>query len=502
MNGSNNCLGKPMDTDKTDEAAKRKAACPTIGGVVIRAFLLICALWVFVPWIWGLCTVSGECWLDGPPPGARRQLASLRRRLDAGEAARMQSFFPEGRLFSYSFYGLAVVNVASAAEPDSDWRRWAVGELEWVIPEVTRCAEMDGFVRCANLRPRGGIIPPGQLNLLRAGYALLGGTRAEIIADFHATSALLFEEYAKTTTGSLETFPAMIWPVDNVCALESLRYHDKLFGTDYGKACRKWERWMAEHVDEQTGMMVAQIAADGTVLDRPRGCALSWSLAFMPGFAPELARAQYERYRREWFIDVLGSTGMREYPEGREVVVDVDTGPMLGDIGTAASAFGIAAARANGDYECFGRMVRGLEAMGVPSRTLTGAKEHFFGAFLLPDVLAFWAKTARIWDKPLPPTGSFPARNSAGQWWWVVLTVCILAIVIVGLLALTARRALRALRSAGGISRRRAALVIGMQCGLIAAWLATSVLSWPMTIFGLCVVAIVEERIARRAVAA
>ncbi len=63
-----------------------------------------------------------------------------------------------------------------------------------------------------------------------------------------------------------------------------------LFGTRYAAACRKWAAWMEANLDAESGMMVMQVSGRGEVLDGPRGCGLSWSLALMPGFAPELAR--------------------------------------------------------------------------------------------------------------------------------------------------------------------------------------------------------------------
>ncbi len=468
----------------------------TPGGIVLRAFLLASILWFFVPWFWNLLTVSGCGFFDGTPASAERQLASLHRRLETGEPGFMQKLHPEGRLFCHSFYGFSVVNVAVSTTPGSDLRRWAVRELEWVIASAEECAGMDEFPRFTTLRPKGGIIPAAQANLLRAGYVLLGGKREDIIREFHDVSGLLFAEFMKTQTGSLETFPRMVWPVDNSCALESLRLHDVLFGTTYSRACRKWERWMAEHLDARTGMMVARITKDGRVVDDPRGCALSWSLAFMPGYAPGLARSQYAAYRKRWFVHVLATTGVREYPEGREVIMDCDTGPVVCGIGAAASAFGIAAARANGDREAFGRMLRGLEASAMPSWSLAGAKRYFFGKFLLADVLAFWAKTVRVWDKPgREQSWDFAPIQTGGGWWVVVLCAGLLSAGAALLGCIPVRRAVRAVRCGNCIWDKRARLILAVQCAVLFAWVALSLFSWLVALVLLAVVTAVEERL-------
>ncbi|GAF70810.1 unnamed protein product, partial [marine sediment metagenome] len=210
----------------------------------------------------------------------------------------MQKIFPEGRLFSHSFYGFSLVNMVLSKPGDSEFRKMAIGDIEKLLGVIEGMVDEEPFDRCKGLTPKGGVILAGQVNLLRAGYLLIGGKKQDVVEHFHKDSRILYDAFMKSSVGSLESYPWFIWPVDNICALESLRLHDGLFGTNYIEAGDKWTRWMSSNTDAESGMMVAQISASGDVFDGPRGCALSWSLALMGGFAPDFAGSQYALYRK------------------------------------------------------------------------------------------------------------------------------------------------------------------------------------------------------------
>jgi hypothetical protein len=389
---------------------------------------------------------------------------------------------------------------------DTEFRALAVSDLERLLSIAESLADelpFDGWSSDKALK--GGVIAAGHANLLRAGYAVLGGARPEILDTFHARSAALAALFLRSPTGSLESYPGLIWPVDNCCALESLRLHDSLFGTDYAEACRGWERWMANHLDSDTGMMVAQISEAGVVLQGPRGCALSWSLAFMPTFAPELARSQYGHYRDEWFRQVFGATGAREWPPGYEGFVDADTGPILLDVGAGASGFGLAAARANGDWENLRGMIRGMECLGFPAWTWRGEKRYFGGHLLLGEVLALWGKTLRPWDvadgaDAMPGPWPKPERSS---FWLTLLIVSLIAALPSALAFVSLRNAWGSARGDREILAKRRTLVrlvLAVHGVTLLAWIVVPGLGWfPVLLIMGVVDAVESAEIARTA---
>jgi hypothetical protein len=121
-------------------------------------------------------------------------------------------------------------------------------------------------------------------------------------------------------------------------------------------------------------------------------------------------------------VHPLGTTGIREFPPGRnETFVDSDTGPIIFGMGTAATGFGIAAAKANHDEENLTGLLRGLEICSLPTVSPDLSRSRFFGQVLLADELALWGKTVCRWDKP----GEYPtvAGTANLRNFWVVVVV-------------------------------------------------------------------------------
>ena len=470
----------------------------TPAGVLVRLFVLASVLWFVLPWVIGLAVVLAR---DVPPThglAEYAQLRAIRTRLERGEAEFMGQLFPEGRLFSYTFYGFALVNMAVSAPENLQFKALAVQELERLIPIAEHLANQPPFDRNQFAVPPGGIIPVGQANLLRAGYAILGGQRQDILDAYHRVSAELHAAYMASPTGSLETYAGQIWPVDNCCALQSLYLYDRLYGTRYGDACERWSDWMAGHLDKDSGMMVAQITSTGGVEDGPRGCALSWSLAFMSTFAPDLARSQYERYRSEWFIHVLGITGIREWAPGRQGRMDVDTGPVIAGVGLAATGFGIAAAKAQNDLPNLKGLLSGLELLGFPLWTPLAQKHYFLGKVLLPDVLALWGRTFCDWSQPAAQASiAWPAIQNWGAWSLFVVAVLV-AVLLVRVALGNLRKAYRGLgeNPLAWSWGRRAFVVIDLAA--LACWLILPPFSWLYALLLMGLAEIVETRLVAR----
>ena len=115
-------------------------------------------------------------------------------------------------------------------------------------------------------------------------------------------------------------------------------------GLDYNAAGRKWVGWLRAHLDADSGVMPAQISFSGPVIEGPRGCALSWSLAFMPEFAPEFAAEQYARYRKEWALHRAGLVGIRERVQMLGGKMSIETAP--GEVVDVDNALDLSLARA------------------------------------------------------------------------------------------------------------------------------------------------------------
>lgn len=330
----------------------------------------------------------------GFPEGVAQQVKWLEATLDDADAAANQQVFPEGELFTWEFYALALFNIAEQTKDPADVAR-AVRVARAVLPKMDAMLTHFPFSRMKDRALRGGVCWFAGQNLVRARLVALEGTPKEV-ARFHADSALLFAEFTKSRTAVLEAHPGQSWPVDSLFGFESLRLHDQLYGTSYFPApFAKWVAAVEATKDPATGLHVSFLHLDGRARDVPRGCALSWSLAVLPRLAPELAAQQWARYKKSFFSCSAGVCLVREFPPGIDRKGDVDSGPVVNGYGMSATAFALAAARANQDLDTAAALERLGESFGSPVVTPAG-KRYLDGAVPMFDVLSLWVRTVSM----------------------------------------------------------------------------------------------------------
>lgn len=330
------------------------------------------------------------------PVGVTQQVKWLEATLDDSAAAANQAVFPEGELFTWEFYSLGLFNIAEASGDPLDAER-AIKVARQVLPKMDAMLTHFPFSRTKDRRLRGGICWFSGQSLVRARLVALAGTTATAaeLQRFHDDSALLFSEFSRSHTAVLEAHPGQSWPVDSLFGFESLQLHDRLFGTAYFRAFDRWLATMEATKDKVTGLHVSFLNLDGTVRDVPRGCALSWSLAVLPRLAPKIAAEQWAAYQKSFVHCTLGTCLVREYPPGIDRAGDVDSGPIVNGYGLAATAFGLAAARANGDLETAAALERLGESFGSPVITDAG-KRYLNGAVPMFDILSLWVRTVPV----------------------------------------------------------------------------------------------------------
>ena len=329
--------------------------------------------------------------------GITAQVKWLEATLDDGDAARNQTVFPEGELFTWEFYSLGLFQIAEETNDPEDIAR-AVKVAREVLPKMDAMLTHFPFSRMKDRRLRGGICWFAGQNLVRAKLVALGGTDAEV-KRFKADSALLHSEFQRSKTAVLEAHPGQSWPVDSLFGFESLQLHDRLYGTTYFATFDKWLAAMEATKDPKTGLHVSFLHLDGRVRDVPRGCALSWSLAVLPRLNSKVAAEQWAAYKKHFVGCTAGLCLVREYPPGVDRKADVDSGPVVNGYGMSATAFALAAARANGDVEFAQSLERLGESFGSPVVTPAG-KRYLNGAEPMFDVLSLWVRTVRM--PPLP----------------------------------------------------------------------------------------------------
>jgi hypothetical protein len=139
------------------------------------------------------------------------------------------------------------------------------------------------------------------------------------------------------------------WPADQAATLAAIKRYDDAHGTHLvDEPLAKFQQHMTKAMDAKTSLPWSEVHGDKSG-KHPRGCALSYSVRYLAEVDKDRARRWWTAYKQHYLVDRGVLVGFREWPPGVERKGDIDSGPVVRGVGAAATAFGIAAARAMDD---------------------------------------------------------------------------------------------------------------------------------------------------------
>lgn len=166
----------------------------------------------------------------------------------------------------------------------------------------------------------------------------------------------LSQELTDSPHGLLDDYPGQCYPIDILPAIAVIKRTD-ILDTPVEDAFVQYAlRGFSDARLDPLTNLPAYIANSrtGQGVGSARGVGISYMLIWAPELWPDVAADWYSTYEQHFFSKGRLLTGIREFPTvaGRaEWLFDIDAGPVFGGVGTAASAFGIGAARANGRFD-------------------------------------------------------------------------------------------------------------------------------------------------------
>lgn len=164
-------------------------------------------------------------------------------------------------------------------------------------------------------------------------------------------------ELDASPAGLLDDYPDECYPVDVLLAYASLaRAMERLGMPNQPFIAHARRAFEGPTLDVATGLPAYFVDADtGEALSGARGVGNAAMLMWAPALWPDHAGGWYRRFHAQFWQQRWGFVGFREFPIRNRadpwLTGDVDSGPVIDGFGVAASAFGLAAARANGHPE-------------------------------------------------------------------------------------------------------------------------------------------------------
>lgn len=236
----------------------------------------------------------------------------------------------------------------------------------------------------------------GHLNLMMGAYQLVTGDKKYFDFQKRITDGLS-EGFINSPTHHLESYNGNKWPADNTVALASLDLFDKLNKENHSKAIKLWKEWTLKNMIDKDGLLYSHIDPITQKQDEEaRGCSMSYSLIFINMFDPQFSKEMYSNYRKTFFKKLAGVDFAREWlaDNGK---ADVDSGPIIRDVGSVASAFAIGASKLHGDYNTFNDLSMAAEIATIPYETLS-EKGYMLNVSLGESVLLF-GRTLKPWTR-------------------------------------------------------------------------------------------------------
>lgn len=167
------------------------------------------------------------------------------------------------------------------------------------------------------------------------------------------------------------------WPADASASIYALWLAEHVAPADHSDSrwkepARRFVAWSAQRgLAGDWGLPISELTGADASAAIPRGSAMSWTIRYQSAWDGPSARRTYDRYRALFFVRTP-VVGFREFPPAVDRPADADSGPIVGGIGSEATALALGAARAVGDPETFATL-RGAQIAAIQAATAPGA---------------------------------------------------------------------------------------------------------------------------------
>ncbi|RAW01191.1 hypothetical protein [Pseudochryseolinea flava] len=318
-----------------------------------------------------------------------KQLRYFERAIDTGAAHEMQNMYPEGYVFMHALYGLTWADFA-LNHPHDTLKRKAIEEIKtsWTAINST-----DGKMPFDEMLPiRYGAFYTGWNNyLLGKLIQLTGKERADTVHVIAFKKACSEIAYVMNKELFPESYDGMRWPADGIIALASLSLHDKIFTPAYSATLSRWVNSVRRNVGTG-GLIPHRTDANENAIERARGSSQSLILNFLVEIDSSFAKEQFESFERLFLDQHFGLPFIREYPRGMAGEGDIDSGPVIWNIGSSATIVGARTLFIYGKSKEAQSISACIEAFGFPSTT-PKAKHYLFEQLIIADAFIAWTNS-------------------------------------------------------------------------------------------------------------
>ncbi len=318
-----------------------------------------------------------------------KELRGLKHTLSNGADVDMQKMYPEGHLFINALYGLAWCNFLQNAKSEPNiYTNEGHAEIQNAWNKINSDTGRSPFSK--ELPLEYGAFYTGWST-----YLLGKKLSIELASDRDEKEVVLFKQQCERIDSSIHeriypvSYYGAAWPGDVLVCIASLSLHDKLFQVKYAPSIKQWLENVKTKLDPHGLMPHAIDPLNDEPTENARGSSQSLMLIFLKDIDREFAHEQFKIYKVNFLDSKLGITGIREYPKDDYGIGDIDSGPVIFQLGTAATIVGMHTLDLYEEQKAASEIRSMIEAFGFPFQN-DERKTYLFGLLPIADAFITW----------------------------------------------------------------------------------------------------------------
>ncbi len=318
-----------------------------------------------------------------------RELRGLKDAMLSHADIEMQNVYPEGFVFLNALYGLAWCNFI--VNPRNDPNKY-FNEGHHEIQNAW--GKINSDIGRAPFREE---LPLAYGAFYTGWSTYLLGKKLSIekkeVRD--ANEIALFKQQCERINAAIayKTYPLSYdggaWPADAVVCIATLSLHDRLLPSKYAASIKIWINKVKTTLDPHGLIPHAVNSVNDEPTEAARGSSQSLMLIFLKDIDSEFAQEQFKIYKTNFLDDRFGLPGIREYFKGEHGVGDIDSGPVIFQLGSAATIVGMKTMGLYHEQSTAIEIRNMLEGFGFPMEN-QGNKTYLFGLMPMADVFIAW----------------------------------------------------------------------------------------------------------------
>lgn len=327
------------------------------------------------------------------------ELRGLKHALQNNADVEMQNVYPEGYLFLNALYGLAWCNFIDGSDNDpNQYFKEGHYEIQNAWDKINSDIGRSPFTE--ELPLAYGAFYSGWST-----YLLGKKLSIEWEEDRNAIEVAQFKQQCERIDSAIKqniyplSYFGGAWPADAVVGVAALSLHDKLFPSTYAPSIEAWLNKVKKTLDGHGLIPHAINPLNDKPIETARGSSQSLMLIFLKDIDNEFAQEQFKIYQANFIDERFGLPVIREYPKGEHGAGDIDSGPVIFQLGSAATIVGM---KAIGLYNEPGTAIEirnMIEAFGFPLQSQE-RKAYLFGLMPMADAFIAWGHSSLRMSKP------------------------------------------------------------------------------------------------------